>query len=1811
MTSIDFKKFFKFLFVFLIIFSWIFSGWPPIWLNPPIPPKIQEVRAAPIVIYITDTASTSWTVPSNWNPNSNTIEVIGGGGGGVNGLSGNPSAGGGGGASGAYAIKNDLSLTPDSSVTIKIGTAGGVATAGGDTYFNAATCADSSVCGKGGGGASGSTGGSAQAGSVGNTIYAGRNGGNGGGASAQVGGGGGGGAGGSGPYGQGNVGSAGSGTTGGAGGSGGPSGGGTGGTANGGVGGNGTEWQVSPAYGSGGGGGGGQGGTGRNVSGTNGGASGTYGAGGAGGGGAGGGSASPGAGTAGKQGLIVITYTPAVTTIAKQGSQVGTLYINTADNHIGGAFTFQANIGTVNVTSITLTETGTVTADDNLNNAELFYETAGTCTYDGDETQFSTTQSFSGEEAVFNSDTMVVGTSQVCLYIVLDIGSEAGEGETISIEINSSSDVTVSSGTIGGDFPVNLGESTIQQQPPVSLDQYAYRWRNDNGGEGVAWYDAGWPYRKLVPVVNSTSTLTNYQAKIIVANSTGGNVTCGGNCQPDFDDVFFTADDGITPLAFWRESYIASATSTFWVKIPSLPELSTVNIFMYYGNGDASTAGDGNSTFELFDHFEGTELDPLKWYECDNGPQSVANSEMELRATVTAGERGLVYSNSTTFTVPAGSTVGYAVKQRAKKNKDYGFYGAGFAGFREVSGCSSGNNSYAFLYGVTTTNNQAFSANGNGNNGGPSVAMAGATTLDYRIYETIWEPHQVRFYYEDILKYTEITYVPTSTASVWFLEGAGSDLEDRRAYFDWVFVRKIVSPEPSIGTPGSQETSGGASWLADENTLAVLTSGQQASNIRVRFLIKNAGGQAGDIHYRLQYAGLGSYANCLAVDEEEFADVPTTTGQAVQMATSTYFSDGDGTTNFSGSLTDPTNGWSWTAGKMVASSSNQTASLTLNINEFTELEYVFEFTDEAPDGTSYCFRAAQVLGEVILDLDSYTNIARISTKADVTVASIGQQTVSLQIASADNYIGGGFVIREFSDSRNVTAITISEQGTIDAQNNLENIKLYYDLDTTYPYNCISESYEGGEEQFGDTVIGGFSSANGTTSFSEPVAISTEQSLCLYVVLDVGSGASVGETIEIQITDPSVDVEVSSGTVGPPSIVAIPGSTELIGLAQVHYRWREDTGGEALGNWQYKKSIGIQNSLGSELTDFQVEIKVGYDGLGGADVSCEGNCRTDFGDIRFINADYNLLFDYWQEKYTASATSTFWVEIPSLPADSTTTIYMFYGNADAETTSNGENTFIFFDDFEDGTFTDVWEVVYGYWAEIVGGVLYNWNPPTHPGGKFIRLKNITSSNNDPNVHEYKMKWLSGETGTHLAGTVWHWNTPSPSSAFYRAFWYAAENQLYIRYVDTDLGNSPISYTASYEEWYNFQLKIEGGGNFHFRIKKIDDTNVLSNDFSDTTRTSGSIGLGGFGSGYMSAHYDDYRIRKYAATEPTVVSTGLETAGGTGWLAAEDTAASIAKNTNIRARFLIRNSGSAVNNVNYRLQYAELGGAGTCLSVDSVNFADAPTTTGSAVQMTASDWFIGCPENSQASTTPQLSVISGAAFASGKMVEDECNQTASFSLATNYYTEFEFNFKFTDDALDLTAYCFRLVKIDAGEAADLDSYLQIAKITTTGEVSVSCVTPLNDDTSAFGEINFNDVYVAWPLATTTVTCSGCENGFSMKIYGTGDSSNPGLYKEAVPTDLIDSMDATLAAGTEGYGIQATTTSASITINPKYLKTDNDVGGLPVGSGNAVVVASSSVPVTSQVVTIIFMAAASAANELGNYQDSVVISCTVNSP
>jgi Uncharacterized conserved protein len=111
----------------------------------------------------------------------------------------------------------------------------------------------------------------------------------------------------------------------------------------------------------------------------------------------------------------------------------------------------------------------------------------------------------------------------------------------------------------------------------------------------------------------------------------------------------------------------------------------------------------------------------------------------------------------------------------------------------------------------------------------------------------------------------------------------------------------------------------------------------------------------------------------------------------------------------------------------------------------------------------------------------------------------------------------------------------------------------------------------------------------------------------------------------------------------------------------------------LSGWLYRKPITIDNTANSNtLTDYQVLITLDTQTL-----INQGKMRSDCGDIRFTDSDGETLLNYWIEDGCNSANTKIWVKIPSIPASSTKTIYVYYGNSEATSLSNGTATFIFF------------------------------------------------------------------------------------------------------------------------------------------------------------------------------------------------------------------------------------------------------------------------------------------------------------------------------------------------------------------------------------------------------------------------------------------------------------------------------------------------------------------------------------------------------
>jgi len=152
-------------------------------------------------------------------------------------------------------------------------------------------------------------------------------------------------------------------------------------------------------------------------------------------------------------------------------------------------------------------------------------------------------------------------------------------------------------------------------------------------------------------------------------------------------------------------------------------------------------------------------------------------------------------------------------------------------------------------------------------------------------------------------------------------------------------------------------------------------------------------------------------------------------------------------------------------------------------------------------------------------------------------------------------------------------------------------------------------------------------------------------------------------------------------------------------------------------WNKRKQVTVDNSLNSDdLTNYQIRIDVQYD----------SDMNSDFSDLRFTSSDEQTLISYWIESYIASTSAVVWVNVPSISALSSETIYMYYGNPSASSESNPNTTFDLFLDFT----TD----------DIV----------THGGTSQDREPNQVEVIDDTTLHMWGNNWKATMKNLNVAG-----------------------------------------------------------------------------------------------------------------------------------------------------------------------------------------------------------------------------------------------------------------------------------------------------------------------------------------------------------------------------------------------------------------------------------------------------------------------------
>ncbi|MFW9831741.1 MAG: DUF2341 domain-containing protein [Candidatus Thorarchaeota archaeon] len=96
---------------------------------------------------------------------------------------------------------------------------------------------------------------------------------------------------------------------------------------------------------------------------------------------------------------------------------------------------------------------------------------------------------------------------------------------------------------------------------------------------------------------------------------------------------------------------------------------------------------------------------------------------------------------------------------------------------------------------------------------------------------------------------------------------------------------------------------------------------------------------------------------------------------------------------------------------------------------------------------------------------------------------------------------------------------------------------------------------------------------------------------------------------------------------------------------------------------------------------QLEVRFGWGQSTSNVVYCNGQCLENFNDIRFTSSDGSTLLPHWKQSYITGQSAIFWVRIPKrFASPERFPIQMYFGNPQAHDVSNGDNTFLFFDNF---------------------------------------------------------------------------------------------------------------------------------------------------------------------------------------------------------------------------------------------------------------------------------------------------------------------------------------------------------------------------------------------------------------------------------------------------------------------------------------------------------------------------------------------------
>lgn len=562
----------------------------------------------------------------------------------------------------------------------------------------------------------------------------------------------------------------------------------------------------------------------------------------------------------------------------------------------------------------------------------------------------------------------------------------------------------------------------------------------------------------------------------------------------------------------------------------------------------------------------------------------------------------------------------------------------------------------------------------------------------------------------------------------------------------------------------------------------------------------------------------------------------------------------------------------------------------------------------------------------------------------------------------------------------------------------------------------------------------------------------------------------------------------------------------IETAQTHYRFRDDSGAEGApaSEW-YDQSfskrarITVRNPNTSALSNQPIELSIPYD----------GDMQSNFNDLRFTDRSGTTSIPYWIEDYTTASDATVWVQVPSVGANTTRDIFMYYGSSTVASASDGDSVFIFLDDFEDnniseysgdsslftttGTFAQ--QGSYGLGAssgnedaETTDGIYQDAGGSSTYAGTTIRFFQYVDASTDDEPCALFGIQSPGNANNNYAVCLDQFNTVS------------SERVTLAKDVSSNDGGGVMAATAvSYSTgWYEVEVDWLSSGTINATVYELDGTEFASVSTSDTDYSTGGMG---FTFWFHEGGWDNYSVRPYIASEPTYTISSEQEDSGASWKVAQNTTLEGQRpNENVRIRFGIENSGSDVNDT-YRLEYAPKTGYGTCEAVPDGLFSDVPNQASCGLSPV-------CMETSGsvtnlASTTQLLTTSFNGSFAPGYQITSPSNASLAMSLASSTFTELEYVIAVTENASE-SSYCLRTTD----DGSELDTYVRVPEVIVSQIPSVSNWT-----------FNGGDDITLMEGGTTTIMATGTItdfNGYEDIQFASSTFYRSGLASTTACTD-----------------------------------------------------------------------------------------------